>query len=330
MSDLAVPIDTPITVRIPAQRRAPRQVPLELVHRVRPEDAFPTSWRRLDETRFSVSARWPDNHQFYCPVLRWHDPLLVVETMRQASILVAHAGLGVPLGYHLLLSEMEYDCRSSELASAPGQPTRAGTDVEVEVACSQLKHRAGRLVQMRTAWEIRAGGRLLARGEGQARLTSPQVYRRLRAEHCTPVVSVPTAPPVPAELVGRTRVEDVLLSPTPRAGVWRLRADTRHATLFQRPNDHIPGMLLFEAARQAGQAVTAPEPFVPVTGNIVFYRYAEFGSPCWIQAQVVPGRAGGRATVQVSGHQQGGKLFLATLCGADLSEVDGLQALCAR
>lgn len=284
-------------------------VPMALVHRTRVQDAFPVSWIPKGGDRFSVTAVLPHDHPFFAPVHGdRHDPLLIAETLRQAAMLVFHAGYGVPVGYHFLMATLDYTCHLDHLGVS-GEVA----ELEVEVACSQLKFRGGQPVQGQVDWAVRRAGRLAATGTATTRFTSPQVYRRMRGDFATPTASVPGTAPVPAARAGRTRDEDVVLSASSQQDTWRLRVDTSHPTLFQRPNDHVPGMLLLEAARQAACLVTGPAPFVPSIGGTRFVRYAEFDSPCWIQATVRPGPAAGLTTVRVTGHQDGSLVFLTTL-----------------
>ncbi|MCZ0971672.1 AfsA-related hotdog domain-containing protein [Streptomyces albulus] len=65
--------------------------------------------------------------------------------------------------------------------------------------------------------------------------------------------------------------------------------NTAHPVLFDHPVDHVPGMLMVEAARQAARAV-APHWSLPVALDCSFARYAELDAPCWVGA-----RAAGRA-----------------------------------
>ncbi|WP_079126545.1 ScbA/BarX family gamma-butyrolactone biosynthesis protein, partial [Streptomyces sp. ERV7] len=190
-----------------------------------------------------------------------------------------------------------------------GQPAL----IDVELEFSRLEWRGGKLSRLKVHWVLRRLGRLVATGSGQARVLSPGVYRRLRGDRTSPGVSGYLPLPVPADLAGRTRAADVVLAPCPQERVWRLRVDTSHPTLFQRPNDHVPGMLLLEAARQAASAALGPLPFVPVAGDIAFHRYAEFDSTCWIQVTDAAPRRPGMTSVQVTGHQDDSLVFLATL-----------------
>lgn len=300
----------PITGAGPTNMTQSHPVSPELVHRARPADAFPHGWRQRDEHTFSVTAHWPHDHVFFEPVAGdLHDPLLVVETMRQSAMLIVHAGYGVPLDWHFMLTELEYSANPIQL-DVGGQPAL----IDVELEFSRLEWRGGKLSRLKVGWVLRRLGRLVATGSGQARVLSPGVYRRLRGDRTVPGDTTGYLPlPVPADLAGRTRAHDVVLSPCPQERVWRLRVDTSHPTLFQRPNDHVPGMLLLESARQAASAALGPAPFVPVGGDITFHRYAEFDSPCWIQVTDAAPRRPGMTSVQVTGHQDDSLVFLATL-----------------
>ncbi|MEV7616910.1 ScbA/BarX family gamma-butyrolactone biosynthesis protein [Streptomyces sp. NPDC089799] len=280
----------------------------ELCHRVRPEDAFALGWTELAKDRFLVRVGWPTSHPFFAPVHGGiHDPLLIVETMRQSTMAVLHAGYGIPLDHHFLLTELEY-VYHPEGFEVGGPEDRA----DLEITFSDLVHRGRNLSHLTVDWVIRRDCRTVATGGGRARLISPGVYRRLRGGRDTPVSFRPQTHAADAALVGRSRPEDVLLSPTPANGLWELRPDTEHPTLFQRPSDHIPGMLLFEAARQAAAAAVAPVPFLPARGSIVFHQYAEFDSPCLVEAVPVPAREHGTSTLEVTGHQAGAPLFHCT------------------
>jgi hypothetical protein len=288
---------------------AARAALLEFVHRTVGRDAFPWAWRRMGEHDFAVSAALPHAHPFFAPVGDgFHDPLLIVETMRQATMLVAHAGLGVPVDHHFLLTDLDFTCYPRH-QGAGGAPM----DVVVDVTCSEIVRRGGRVGGLRADIVVRRGGRLIANGGGRIVCTSPRVYRRLRGERACPagVLSVPEA--VAPQVVGRREVGDVLLSPTGQDLLWLLRVDTTHPTLFQRPNDHVPGMLLLEAARQAAGAVTFPAPFLACAGTIAFRRYAEFARPCWIRADVVGPDPSEVTAVQVTGVQDDEVVFVADL-----------------
>ncbi|WP_406062303.1 adhesin [Streptomyces sp. NBC_01077] len=286
-----------------------RHLSPQLCHRMRSEDTFPVEWRPLDgKDRFAVRAVWPTDHPFFTPVRRgagWcHDPLLVVETLRQATMALLHTAHGVPLTRHMLLSEIS-------LTGDPTGLTVVGDEPDIEVRFTERLLRGDQLTEMRVEWTVRRAERVVATGGAHARFAGPAAYRRLRGGRVEPGVvhPGPWTHRAPAPLVGRSGPEDVLLGPTGREGVWELVVDTGHPTLFQRPNDHIPGMLFLEAARQAASAALWPLPCLPTALRITFHRYAEFdGGPCLLRAEPAS-TAGTPRAFEVTGYQDGARLF---------------------
>ncbi|MCZ9341344.1 adhesin, partial [Streptomyces sp. TRM76130] len=90
----------------------------------------------------------------------------------------------------------------------------------------------------------------------------------------------------------------------PREGVWPLRVNWAHPTLFDHPTDHVPGMLLLETARQAAQRLAGPGTVLVATMTNHFHRYVEFDAPCLVRARL---SAAGTGTheVRVAAEQNG-------------------------
>uniref|UniRef100_UPI003FA3AAED ScbA/BarX family gamma-butyrolactone biosynthesis protein n=1 Tax=Streptomyces luteogriseus TaxID=68233 RepID=UPI003FA3AAED len=293
----------------------------ELAHRTTETDVFPARWTRISDTRFRFTAHWPAAHPFFGPVDDRHqDPMIVGETLRQASMVLAHAEFGAPADTHFVMWDLTVRVDPSALLLAD-----AAEPVEFDVVCSEVRRRGSGLHSMRTTMEFRRAGRLVADGTGSTGCTSPRVYRRLRAGRLNALdTPVPLAPGIAPRTAGRARAEDVVLAPTDRPGVWHLRVDTDHPVLFPRPNDHVPGMVLFEAARQAATAASGLHPFLPATMTADFTRYAELHGPCRIEAEVLDERAG-EVTVRVSGRQDGESVFTAALTAARPTPVRSLS-----
>ncbi|MFJ8047922.1 ScbA/BarX family gamma-butyrolactone biosynthesis protein [Streptomyces luteogriseus] len=306
------------------ERPAPRShtvVTTELAHRTTETDVFPARWTRISDTRFRFTAHWPAAHPFFGPVDDRHqDPMVVGETLRQASMVLAHAEFGAPADTHFVMWDLTVRVDPSALLLAD-----AAEPVEFDVVCSEVRRRGRGLHSMRTTMEFRRAGRLVARGTGSTGCTSPRAYRRLRAGKLSALdTPVPLPPGIAPQTAGRARAEDVVLAPTDRPGVWHLRVDTDHPVLFPRPNDHVPGMVLFEAARQAATAASGLHPFLPATMTAGFTRYAELHGPCRIEAEVLDERRG-EVTVRVSGRQDGESVFTAALTAARPTPVRSLS-----
>ncbi|MFF2924045.1 ScbA/BarX family gamma-butyrolactone biosynthesis protein [Streptomyces celluloflavus] len=289
-------------------------VPGEFVHRPAAEDVLITSWHRLDATHFSLTARWPHDHAYFTPSHGRHHPILTGETIRQAGLLLSHAELGVPVGHHFILGDLVYTTHPERLTVGSGP-----TEVTIEVTGSRLRMRAGALVSGRFDMSIREEGRIVATGHSSVTVTAPPVYRRIRGARLTARhAGCPVRPPVAPRLTGNADDSDVLLAPCDQPDRWLLRVTPGHAAVVNPANDHVPGMVLLDAAQQAARVVTAPGPFVPYAFGTEFRRYAEHGLPCVIEAHRVPSAIPSTTTVQVTGYQEGEPVFASTLTALDV------------
>ncbi|HET6856021.1 MAG TPA: AfsA-related hotdog domain-containing protein, partial [Streptomyces sp.] len=119
--------------------------------------------------------------------------------------------------------------------------------------------------------------------------------------------------PAPAHLVGRASASDIVLAPTDRPDRWQLRVDVSNTGLYDHPVDHVPGLVLIEAAYQAAHALTGPHAALPRTVTTAYDQYIEFGEPCWIEAAVTSTAEPGRDVIEVTGSQGGRTAFRMTL-----------------
>ncbi|MFF9347124.1 ScbA/BarX family gamma-butyrolactone biosynthesis protein [Streptomyces sp. NPDC014734] len=255
----------------------------EYVHRAALAEVFLTGWHKMADDHFVVTAQWPRSHSFYASERGFHDPLLLCETVRQTFPLLIHAAYGVPFGHQLSWSHFRYRVNPGAL--------RAGAtpaDIELHIRCSEIRRQ--RVVPSSIRMDIEAvrDNALLAVASARSGIHSPTVYQWLRRDRGDDIPRVygqapsPTTP-VHHGTVGRHRARDVVLTPTPRKACWQLRVDTSHPVLFDHPVDHVPGMLLLEAVRQAGHALAAaPAAETPTFMDVRFHQYVEFDSPCWI------------------------------------------------
>ncbi|MFF8569200.1 ScbA/BarX family gamma-butyrolactone biosynthesis protein [Streptomyces albidoflavus] len=278
-------------------------VPKELVHRHNPAEVLLTGWERRDEDSFGLTARWPADHRFFADVNGCHDSMLAAETIRQAGSLLLHAEYEVPFGHHFVMRDLSLSTRQGALAvrALPGE-------LELDVTCHDVKRRGEAVLGLYYEAVLRRDGQVVGHGGASVSCVTPATYRRLRAPQLDGAGPPPplTAPVAPHD-VGRHSPADVVLSPTEERGRWLLRTDTSHPVLFEHPVDHVPGMMLLEAARQAAIATlgrTAPPS--ELTGE--FSRYAELHRPCIIEARRLPA-PGDQESVLVTGEQDGEEVF---------------------
>lgn len=283
-------------------------VPKELVHRASVAEVMLTDWARVDENRFTIEAQWPRGHSFFAPVDGYHDPLIVTETIRQAGILLAHAEFGVPLDHHFLMWDLTISAQQANLltGSTPGA-------VSLEIVCSDIKRRRNDLAGFHYDAVIRLNGQVAATGGATFTCVSSPVYERLRGDRRHDAQrQLPLTAPTAPQSVGRVSPRDVVLSPIGETNRWQLRVDTNHPVLFDHPVDHVPGMVLLEATRQAAVAVLGRTLPVAITGE--FHRYVELDAPCVVEASRVPGTApDGGESVLVTGRQGEATVFRCTM-----------------
>lgn len=299
----------------PGRGGGPADLLRRLVHRTRPQDVFPTGLTRLTDTQFSVSAHWPRAHSVFAPVGgSRQDPLLIAETMRQSAMLIAHAEFGVPVGDAFVMWDLRYTAAPERLLLGEDP-----WDITVDVSCSDVRRRGRGLGSMTVEYLLHRSGVVLASGDARMSRIAAAAYHRLRGHRAgTPAPLLPALAP---GTVGRVSERDVVLGPAAAPGRWPLRLDTRHPTLFGRPNDHVPGLLLMEAARQAATAC-APALF-PASMRADFLRYVELDLPCWIEARPAPAEGGAPDAVLIRAVQDGATVFTCALGPSDPGPYDG-------
>lgn len=287
-----------------------------LVHKSDPGEVYLVRWRRTAPDSFRISARWPRSHPFY-RMAPEADPLLLCETIRQTFPLLCHAAYEVPVGHQLIWERFSYRFEPP----APGVPASESPELELHVDCHDLVRRGALTVALSMRFLITRGGRPFARAETRFTVQSPAVYRRLRGARGDAARVMAAAPPAPAPLphrvTGRTRPRDVVLAPAGRetatgagpAG-WLLRVDPAHPVLFDHPVDHVPGMLLLEAAHQCAQR-SAGGSAVILGLECVFSRYVELDAPCLITAG--PATPDDAPALAVAAVQSGETRFTATV-----------------
>ncbi|MFG1666829.1 ScbA/BarX family gamma-butyrolactone biosynthesis protein [Streptomyces sp. Y7] len=308
---LLQPLTPTPTVPLP---RLTTTVPKEYVHRASLAEVFLTGCTTQHEAHFELTGQWPRAHTFFHSFDgKDHDPLIVAETFRQAGLFLAHAELGVPLGHHFVMWDLTFtsQLRHLRVGSAP-------TDIELTAICTDVSRRGRTTSGFRMELALRRDGRVIATGGGRFTCVSPAVYSRLRGSRLDrasipqPRTALDLLPP---SAVGRLRPSDVVLSSTHRPDSWLLTPDPDHPVLFDHSGDHLPGMVLLEAARQAAYRCAAPGTIVPSAISTVFHRYAELDEPCWIEATPASSRQPTVTAVEVTGRQGGQRVFTSTVTG---------------
>ncbi|WP_370192916.1 ScbA/BarX family gamma-butyrolactone biosynthesis protein [Streptacidiphilus sp. MAP5-52] len=300
-----------------------RTAPRHLVDRAAVAEVLITDWQRLGAETFRLGAQWPRGHSFYTPLAgSWHDPLLMAETLRQASSLVGHLYYGVPDGHPCSIEALDVEVVPAALLLG-----QRPAEVSLEVSCRDVRHHGGRLASMTLEAGFLRGDTFAGTGRLVLRNLEPPAEPPTDADaeaEANADVLPELSEAVPAVVVGRLHEHDVVLGMSKRPSepgtyTWQLRVDPTHPVLYDPSADRIPPMLFLEAARQAAQAVCAPYRILPVDIRSAFRARAEPGLPCTVTAMQLPSQdAGEDAVVRVTATQDGQLVFdsvvVASLC----------------
>ncbi|MFJ9041532.1 ScbA/BarX family gamma-butyrolactone biosynthesis protein [Streptomyces sp. NPDC102406] len=281
-------------------------VPRSLVHRAAVSEVLVTGWRSTEGTSYRLGAQWSRGHSYYGSVAnRWHDPMLLAESIRQSCLLLAHEALDVPMTHQFLTTRTSFQADEAGVRlSRPGRPAH----VVLDMSLAEVKRRAGAVSSY--AYDVVAlrDGERIGSGYLQGQCVSPAVYKRLRGDRYKARASGPAVQPVDPRLVGRDCEFDVVLGTSVADGVMPLRIDPEHPVLFDHPVDHVSGMVLMEAARQmAVLALRAPSALL-VACEANFKRYVEFHVPCLVTVGPSERDAEGRSLLTVRFHQGGAEV----------------------
>ncbi|MGV4982268.1 ScbA/BarX family gamma-butyrolactone biosynthesis protein [Streptomyces sp. NRAIS3] len=303
-------------------------MPRQLVHKTTAGHVLLTDGIRLAQDRFLLAAMLPPDHGLYqqdsagCT-----DPMLVVEALRQTGYYIQHRFYGVPDTHKFILGGVTFGAEDTGLLAA-------GTSwlpVNLHVTCTPTGPWTRRRLGMRLEVEFSVAGLVCGHGSLLSEAVDPRLYEVVRRR------AVPTEPsgpapsggrPLPPGDVGRRGPTDVLLSDDGIADGWLLRIDQENPELFDHPVDHVPGMVLLEAFRQAALAATKPatKPTKPATSapterrvsltglRAEFARYCELDGPARITARPQPGHpVADRTLVHVTVEQAGAEIATGTM-----------------
>ncbi|MEV6481661.1 ScbA/BarX family gamma-butyrolactone biosynthesis protein [Streptomyces sp. NPDC051576] len=276
-----------------------RTVPRQLVHRASVTEVFLTDGAQVAADRFLVGAQWPRQHAFHHPDESGHiDFMLLAETLRQAGIFLIHRFYDVPLNHHFVFKSL--DLRVDDPAALRVRATPLGAVLDVTVTATAP---GSRRFDARLDITVEVDGRPCAYGSLAVVVVDARRYELLRNRgreldlDASP--STPAAPPSPATtpVIAGRRHTDVLLRTTADPADWLLHIDLHHPGYFEHPSDHVPGMMLLEAFRQAGHLTAGPG-FRLASLRSRFMSFGELCRPVLIRAAAGPAGLLGLSAVQ--------------------------------
>lgn len=280
-----------------------RSVDRRLLHRRALSEVFLTDTSAVDGQRFLAGAQLPSSHAYFTDHLGHTvlDPILLLECARQAETYGAHRHLDVDDDTKFVLQS--WSMRLPGLFAA-----RSGDPAELTMQVTTDRPGGAK------ARSVTYGIRFLLAGEelGEVRMAvgylSSATYSFIRSKRrgSAPVSSddVPAgrATVAPHE-VGRSAPVNALLVDPVRDGdgiTAGVRIANDNPSMFDHAQDHVPGMVLTEAARQAvlftgARILGQPVQDTTLAGfDLSFARFAELDAPVTVSAVPEQGGEGGR------------------------------------
>lgn len=269
-------------------------VDLALIHRRNPSEAFLTDVVATGPHDFVAGAVLPAAHPHYrghTGPSRDRDPLLLLECARQAETSAAHALFGVEPDARFVLRNW-----SAELVPFEAEPGRTELMITAVTRNPKLmRDRIRGLDYELVLWEAGARVGVVRMEVGYVSGTAYTVLRA-RKHNGSPPSSDDLGPTSGTRIdparVGRLRATDVVLLDVSGGDqiTARLRVPTENPSLFDHAQDHVPAMVLMEAARQLAALAThewggaAPDRTALMSMRASFAAYAELTEPIELTA----------------------------------------------
>lgn len=316
-----------------------RSVERSLLHRSALSEVFLTDCRAVDAETYVAAAQLPPSHAFYTDHLHRTplvDPMLLMECARQAETYGGHAMFGVPAGTSFILRDWSLYVVDAGLLAAPAGPT----EVVMVVRTRDPRRVGGSLRGLVYEIELSLAGRVAAEAHISVGYLPAETYRSVREGRrgSAPPTSASVHPypvgfPVPPHLVGRRNRDNVVLLDARAEGdglTARVRPAVDNPSLFDHQQDHLPGMVMIEAARQAGLLALndlhglSPFRWVLTGMHATFTAYAELDAATFVTVRPrAPREATGTWELAAQFEQESVVIAEATLSMAMPTAING-------
>ncbi|MEU3623603.1 hypothetical protein BS329_13820 [Amycolatopsis coloradensis] len=266
-----------------------RTVDRSLVHRTAIAEVFVVDSIATGDRQCEVGAQLPLTHGYYSDHLAEparYDPILLLEICRQAAIYGSHAIVGVSLGTAMIIGSFTLRLHNDGLRTG----SRPGDLVLVTTYRGEPTKR-GRVRNAGVSQDLVLDGTVVGRHEMKLTALRDSELEALRRHQrgATPPSTADyqghaSGHPVPSHLVGRRDPRNVVLTDL-RRGDGGVTATVSpyfgNNALFDHEYDHLPAMVITEAARQAATATVDDGTGALVRNHVItgitasFEHYAE-------------------------------------------------------
>jgi 2-oxo-3-(phosphooxy)propyl 3-oxoalkanoate synthase len=276
-------------------------VPCQFVHKRAVEETILTDLVAGDDgARVLACAQLPRSHMLYNEVENgFHDLLAILEAGRQGTTIYGHGLLDAPLGTVFVMSGLRAETVDLEALRHGDAPAELVIDV---LPGDVRRDRRGKARGYTLAGIGEIDGRRALEFRGEALLIPATLYERVRGVRGEEGGGGEAASPEPVEpaLVGRRLRRNVVVGDAALDGEelrCTLVSDTTHPSFFDHPLDHVPGMMMLEAARQAallhaGERGWPPAEVVLDACEASFSQYAALSPPASCRVRTLEDGAG--------------------------------------
>lgn len=251
------------------------------MHRKAIAEVLLTDAQALGDGCFLLAAQWPRSYANSGDGSdERHDPMLAAETIRQVGLYICQRFLGAPGTSRPVIRSVGFRLDNG----AEPVVGYGATDVLCRAEVYDVRHAddVPWPVAVSVRIELSAAGREFGSAFGRVRVLSDEEYETLRGPYADagPVPDDMHWRPSPAE-VSVPSPGSVMLVRDPSGSLLVAPADLRHPRFFDHPSDHVPGMVLLEAARQAA-CLAGASPRRLSGCHMQALRFTEWNSPAHI------------------------------------------------
>jgi hypothetical protein len=283
------------------------------VFRGAPEQVLVTDHDWDPETEMlRVAARLPLAHARWSDGLSpYHDIVLIAEVLSQTGVIGAARVLGVPLDSFFMPRQIKVV--QAPLEHSLRSPDNVRTTLTVDVAASTAfkKRREGRPPGGWMHADCAIEGRPSGFCEVACAWLTDDLYEMLRGPADGRTGGEVYCPDAGREeLTGRGHPGNAVITrmqpgDSSRSYRSQLLVDTTDPTFYDLPLDHVPGLMLLEAMRQAATATVCHREALGAElvhvheVDVSFMRFAELDAPVEVEVEVETAEAPGELTVRL-------------------------------
>lgn len=267
-----------------------RTIDKSLVHRRALAEVFITDFESVSRDRYIVAAQLPVGHAYYNDGnTNFHDPLAIIEACRQAALVVAHQYYGVPKDWSFIFRKAKVHIGDIDSTIISDGRMLVGINI------TKTFEKDGFLTGMIGDFVVEIDGNKVGDFVGSLSFLPSAMLKKMRAQ-ARSVKNISDKPyisplqPLAAKRVARTSAKNIVIGRTSR-DTYEIVDCRSNRALIDHEVDHISGMVIMEACRQAAIA-TVLEDTGELYGTVKsfqveFLEFAEHELPTVCKAHLI-------------------------------------------